>query len=143
MPAYDIRDWQRRPFAERLQMVCQCWALDGYGTPWPVYLLYVLKVAFYVGAWIFFGTFSKGGTGVDWFLPAPGAIEKALLWSIAFEGLGLGCGSGPLTGRYYPPIAGFLHFLRPGTIKLPAFPGLPAIGGDRRGIPEAALYLLH
>jgi len=143
MPPYDIRDWQRRPFAERLRMVCQCWAIHGYGTPWPIYVLYVLKVAFYVGMWLFFCSYSKGVAGVDWFWSAPDALEKALLWSIAFEGLGLGCGSGPLTGRYYPPIAGFLHFLRPGTIKLPLFPALPVIGGDRRTLLDAALYLLH
>ena len=29
-----------------------------------------------------------------------------------FEILGLGCGSGPLTGRYFPPVGGFLYFLR-------------------------------
>jgi hypothetical protein len=143
MPPYDMRDWQRRPFPERLRMVCQCWAVDGYGTPWPVYLLYVLKAAFYVGAWLLFCSFSKGAAGAGWYLSAPDALEKALLWSIAFEGLGLGCGSGPLTGRYYPPIAGFRHFLRPGAIKLPLFPALRVIGGDRRTPLDAALYLLH
>ena len=48
-----------------------------------------------------------------WWL-APVAFQKAILWSMLFEGLGLGCGSGPLTGRYFPPIGGFLYFLRPG-----------------------------
>ena len=43
-----------------------------------------------------------------------------------FEVLGLGCGSGPLTGRYFPPIGGFLYFLRPGTTKLPLVPGAAA-----------------
>ena len=28
-----------------------------------------------------------------------------------FEVLGLGCGSGPLTGRYLPPVGGFLSFI--------------------------------
>ncbi|HLY16539.1 MAG TPA: DUF3556 domain-containing protein [Bryobacteraceae bacterium] len=137
MPPYDIRDWQRRPFAERLRMVCQCWATQGYGTPWPVYVLYILKVVFYAGMWLFFCSFSRGPSA------APDAFQKAVLWSMAFEGLGLGCSSGPLTGRYSPPIAGFLHFLRAGTIKLPLFPALPLIGGDRRTFFDAALYLAH
>ena len=38
-----------------------------------------------------------------------------------FEMSGLGCGSGPLTGRYRPPFAGALYFLRRGTIRLPYF----------------------
>ena len=58
-----------------------------------------------------------------------------------FEGLGLGCGSGPLTGRYLPPFGGFLYFLRPGTTKLPFFPRLPLLGGVRRSLLDVALYL--
>jgi hypothetical protein len=57
-----------------------------------------------------------------------------------FEGLGLGCGSGPLTGRYYPPLGGFLYWLRPGTTKLPVFPSLPLLGGARRTLLDVLLY---
>jgi Transmembrane protein of unknown function (DUF3556) len=142
-PPYDVRQWQRQPFAERLRMVCQCWALQGYGTPWPVYGLYVLKAALYVGMWLFFCSFSRGAGGAQWYWSSPDAFQKAVLWSLAFEGLGLGCSSGPLTGRYAPPIGGFLYFLRPGTIKLPLFPRLPLLGGDRRTWFDAGLYLLH
>jgi hypothetical protein len=151
-PPYDIREWQRRPFAERLRRVCQCWALQGYGPPWPVYIFYVLKVVFYIGAWCFFCSFTPGlgdprALGSWWAVPE--AFQKAVLWSMAFEGLGLGCGSGPLTGRYVPPMGGFLYFARPGTTKLPFFsrPGLwsrlPLVGGDRRTILDVALYLVH
>src|SRR5262249_41165437 len=59
------------------------------------------------------------------------------------EGLGLGCGSGPLTGRYSPPFGGALYFCRPGTTKAPLFPGLPVLGGDRRTVLDVALYVLH
>jgi hypothetical protein len=41
------------------------------------------------------------------------------------EGLGLGCGFGPLIGHYFPSMGGFLHFLRPGTTKPAVFPRLP------------------
>ncbi len=58
-----------------------------------------------------------------------------------FEGLGLGCGSGPLTGRYFPPVGGFLYFLRPGTTKLPLFSGLPMVGGFRRTWLDVGVYL--
>ncbi len=51
LPPYDIGEWQRKPFPERVKMVCQSWALQGYGTPWPIYIVYVLKVAFYVWMW--------------------------------------------------------------------------------------------
>jgi hypothetical protein len=115
LPAYDPVAWTRLPFAEKGRLVCESWAVQGYGSPVGAYLLYALKVAFYVYVWRLF-------TGpVAWLSPV--AFEKAILWSMLFEGLGLGCGSGPLTGRYFPPLGGFLYWLRPGTTKLSLLPG--------------------
>ncbi|HWC86896.1 MAG TPA: DUF3556 domain-containing protein, partial [Solirubrobacteraceae bacterium] len=74
-----------------------------------------------------------------WWLSKP-AFEKAILWSMCFEGLGFGCGSGPLTARYMPPVTAFLHFLRPGTTKRPLFAGLPLLGGYRRTWLDVVLY---
>src|SRR5262249_41090212 len=75
----------------------------------------------------------------SWWLE-PIAFQKAILWSMLFEILGLGCGSGPLTGRYLPPFGGALYFLRPGTTKLPIFEGVPIVGGVRRTWLDAGLY---
>lgn len=127
-------------------MVCQCWALQGYGPPWPIYIFYLLKIGLYIGVWCFFCSFTPGlgdprALGSWW--AAPEAFQKAVLWSMAFEGLGFGCGSGPLTGRYIPPIAGFLYFARPGTTKLPLTSGSRSWGGDRRTVFDVALYLAH
>jgi hypothetical protein len=143
-PPYDPLDWLTRPLAERGRMVCESWAMQGYGTPLGVFGFYGLKVLFYIWAWSFFCSFTPGLGGLAtlprWWL-APVAFEKALLWSMLFEGLGLGCGSGPLTGRYLPPIGGVLYFLRPGTTKLPLFPRLPLLGGVRRSVIDVGLYL--
>jgi hypothetical protein len=143
-PPYDPLDWAKQPIEERGRMVCQSWALQGYGTPLGVYAVYAVKIAFYAGMWIFFCGFTPGLGDVStigaWWL-SPVAFQKAILWSMLFEGLGLGCGSGPLTGRYVPPLGGFLYFLRPGTTKLPVFPGLPLLGGSRRTWLDVALYL--
>ena len=59
-------------------------------------------------------------------------------------GLGLGCGSGPLTGRYNPPFGGALYFCRPGTIKMPLFPGIPIFGGLQmaRWIHHIAMWFI-
>jgi hypothetical protein len=143
-PPYDALEWVKKPFAERGRMVCEAWALQGYGTPLGIYGVYALKVAFYIGAWILFCSFSPELGGLttigDWWL-APLAFQKAILWSMLFEGLGFGCGSGPLTGRYFPPLGGFLYFLRPGTTKLPLFHSIPILGGSRRTWLDVALYL--
>ena len=143
-PSYDPVTWSKAPFDERGRMVCESWALDGYGTPAFAYVFYLLKIGLYIGGFLAFCrvTPSLGGPstfGTWW--ASPLAFEKAILWSMLFEGLGFGCGSGPLTGRYFPPIVGFLHFIRPGTTKLPLFVSLPVLGGVRRTWFDVALYV--
>jgi hypothetical protein len=144
-PPYDALEWDKKPFAEKSRLVCQAWAIQGYGTPAAVYGLYIAKIAVYIGMWLFFCSFSPGpgdlGSISSWFRPI--AFQKFALWSMVFENLGLGCGSGPLAGRYSPMFGGFLYFLRPGTIKLPLFRGLPLIGGCRRSWFDVALYAAH
>ena len=140
--AYD--DWIKKPFAERIRMLCVAWVTQGYGAPVSIYLFYVLKILFYVGAWIFFCSFSEALGGARdfanwWFEPE--ALVKFIIWSILFEVSGFGSGSGPLTARYFPPIGGVLHFARPGTIKMPLFPKLPFIGNDKRSWLDVLLYL--
>ena len=142
-PPYDPLEWEKKPFAQKCRMVCQAWALQGYGSPLGVLAVYAAKVVFYVWMWTVFcsTTPTLGGLGsiATWWAN-PLAFEKAIVWSMLFESLGLGCGSGPLTGRYYPPIGGALYFLRPGTTKRPLFEGVPIIGGHRRTWLDVALY---
>ena len=142
LPEYDIRDWRQRPFPERLRMVCGAWAKQGYGSPLAVYLLYLFKILAYVGAWALACTTTPGRSleSIASWWSSDEAFAKAIVWTMLFEGLGFGCGSGPLTGRYVPPLGGFLYFLRPGTTKLPFLPGLPLIGGPRRTVLDVALY---
>jgi hypothetical protein len=143
-PPYDPLAWCKSPLDERGRMVCEAWAMQGYGTPPGVFVFYALKVAFYIGVWILFCSFSPALGGMSsiasWWLQ-PLAFAKAIVWSMLFEVLGLGCGSGPLTGRYFPPIGGVLYFLRPGTTKLPLLPRLPLLGGSTRHIVDVLLYL--
>jgi Transmembrane protein of unknown function (DUF3556) len=156
-PPYDALEWERLPLEQRGEQACQSWAMQGYGTPSATYVFYAAKVAFYVAMWSWFCGFSSdlgsnlsGKAGahhlggllrLDAWWSSPVAFQKAILWSMLFEGLGLGCGSGPLTGRYLPPIGGFLYFLRPGTTKLALFPKAPLLGGIRRSWLDVALYL--
>jgi hypothetical protein len=143
LPDYDALAWRRMPLAERGRLVCEAWATQGYGTPLLIFVVYALKVLAYVGGWLWFCSFTPGLGGLDtlgsWWLE-PIAFEKAILFSMLFEGLGLGCGSGPLTGRYLPPVGGALYWLRPGTTKLPVFQRLPLLGGHRRSLVDVLLY---
>lgn len=117
--------------------------MQGYGTPAGVYLAYGVKMVLYVAGWVFFCRFTPGLGGLSdlgaWWLEAT-AFKKAILWSLLFEITGLGCGSGPLTGRYVPPIGGLLYFLRPGTLKLPVLTGSRLGGGTQRTMLDVSLY---
>ncbi len=135
-PPYALAAWRALPFGERLAEACRAWALQGYGTPPLVYLAYAVKVAvLYAGGWWLFVQRSDAA------LMSEVALQKAVLWTMAYEVLGFGCGSGPLTGRYFPPLGGALYFARPGTTKLSLFPGAPIIGGHRRSWLDALQYL--
>ncbi|MFO0685432.1 MAG: DUF3556 domain-containing protein [Sandaracinus sp.] len=138
-PPYDPLVWRDTPFPERARMVCTAWAMQGYGTPRGVFVVYAAKIALYVGVWMALSGLGPSSSLADFL--APLAFQRAIVWSLLFEVLGLGCGSGPLTGRYFPPVGGFLYFLRPGATKLPLFPGAPLIGARTRGLLDVLLYL--
>ena len=144
LPPYDPARLLAAPFPERVRLVCRSFAAQAHPTPRIVMAMYWAKYFFlYVGGWAFFVSFSAGYPGFT----APGAwaftavaFQKAILWSLFYELMGFGCGMGPMNARFNPPFGGFLHFLRPGTTKLPLFPGAPVIGGIRRSWIDVALY---
>ncbi len=141
---YDFGEWKKEPFSERMKMVCQAWALQGFGAPPAIILFYVFKIAIYIAGWIFFCSFSESlGSfsyiGEWWFKFE--ALGKAIVWTALFEVLGFGGGSGPLTGRYVPPFGGWTYFLRPGTVKCPFLPRVPILGNDKRTIIDVLLYV--
>lgn len=141
---FSYEDWKKQPHNKRLKMLCTAWATQGYGAPLSTYLFYVFKILLYVAGWLFFCSFSEKLGSVNdflnwWFIPE--ALLKFIVWSILFEVMGLGCGSGPLTARYFPPVGGVLHFLRTGTIKLPLFPNLLFFKNDKRNIVDVLIYL--
>ncbi|MBI2698168.1 MAG: hypothetical protein CK429_20715 [Mycobacterium sp.] len=146
LPDVDHDTWLGLPRATRLQVVTRHWAENGFGTPYAVYLLYLLKIGLYVAApaAIISLTPGLGGLGhiADWWTQ-PIVYQKVIIFTLLFEVLGLGCGSGPLTGRFMPPIGGVLYWLRPNTIRLPAWPDkVPFTRGDSRSIIDVALYAI-
>ena len=84
-----------------------------------------------------------GGLGDlgDWWTQ-PIVFEKLAVWTLLWEVLGLGAGSMPLSFRFVPPIGGVLYWLRPGTVRLPPWPGPGAAHARARGARafDVALY---
>ncbi len=65
----------------------------------------------------------NGFTDVAHWYAEPIVFEKVVLYTMLFEVVGLGCGFGPLNNRFFPPMGSILYWLRPGTIRLPPWPG--------------------
>jgi hypothetical protein len=146
LPDVDHDTWPTLPRATRLQIVTRHWAEHGFGTPYAVYLLYLMKIALYIAAPAAIISLTPGLGGLahigDWWTQ-PIVYQKVVVFTLIFEVLGLGCGSGPLTGRFLPPIGGVLYWLRPNTIRLPAWPDkVPFTRGDSRGPVDIALYAI-
>ena len=111
--------------------------MQGYGTPGAIYLAYVLKILLYVGGWAFFCGSSPalGGPArfASWWL-SPIAFEKAIVWSLLFEVLASAAAAGRSPAATSRRSAAFSTSCGRGTTKLPLFPGLPILGGQRRAV---------
>jgi hypothetical protein len=144
-PPFEYQEWKQRPHLERIKVLAQDWALNGFGTPTFVYLLYVLKLVLYAGGGLLLISATTAGLGGlgdlgDWWTE-PIVFQKAVIWTMLWEVLGLGAGSLPLTLRFSPMIGGVLYWLRPGTTRLPPWPErVPLTRGTRRTLFDVALY---
>jgi hypothetical protein len=144
-PPFDVQEWKTKPHLERVKPLAQDWAINGFGTPYAIYLLYIIKlIGFSLGAIAVIGT-TKGLGGLsnfgDWWTE-PIVFQKLIVWMIVYEMLGLGSSSMALSFRFIPPIGNVLSWARPGTIRLPPWPDkIPLTKGSRRSIVDVALYL--
>jgi hypothetical protein len=143
-PQIDFEEWSKGTRAEKIIPMARHWAEVGFGTPVLLHLFYVVKIALYVlGAWLLALTTSgiNGFTNVAHWYAEPIVFEKVVLYTMLFEVVGLGCGFGPLNNRFFPPLGSILYWLRPGTIRLPPWPGrIPFTKGDNRTPFDAVLY---
>jgi hypothetical protein len=144
LPDVDMAQWRSRPHLQRIKPLAQHWVDHGFGTPYAIHLLYAVKIAGYAIGGVAVaaatpGIGSLGDFGSWWFELV--VFLKLVIWTVLWEVLGLGCGSGPLTLRFLPPLGGFLYWLRPGTVRLAPWPRIPLTAGTRRGPLDVALYL--
>ena len=147
LPPFEMQRILAAPFPERVKLVCQSWAAQISPNQPIVMALYWAKyLFFYIGGWAFFVSFNSNYPGLlsplEWAFTAA-AFQKAIAWSIVYELLGLGCSWGPMNARFKPMTGGFRYFLRPGTTKMPLFPGAPIIGLPTRSWLDVALYLAN
>jgi hypothetical protein len=144
LPQIDMAEWSKGTRSEKIQPMARHWAEVGFGTPVALHLFYVFKIGLYIlGGWLFALT-TKGITGftnVGSWWSEPIVFEKAVLYTMLFEVVGLGCGFGPLNNRFFPPMGSILYWLRPNTIRLPPWPDrIPLTKGTTRTPLDGALY---
>src|ERR1700760_4989650 len=144
-PPFDLDEWRTKPYLSRLKANCQDWAVNGFGPPEVVFLLYAIKLVVYVGGALFVispTTRGLGGLGdIGHWWTEPIVYQKFVVWTLLWEILGLGSGSMQLTARYGPVIGGVLYWLRPGMVRLPPWPDqVPLTRGSRRTPIDVALY---
>jgi hypothetical protein len=143
-PTVDLEQWRLLARSERLKPMARHVAEVGFGTPDVVYVLYAVKIALYVVGGMLFALSTPGIDGftdVTTWWSAPVVFEKMVLWTMLFEVLGLGCGFGPLNLRISPPFGSFLYWFRPGTVRLPPWPGrVPLTTGTFRRPVDCVLY---
>ena len=144
LPVVDMAEWSKKPRAERVVPMVRHIAENGFGTPLIMHVMYGIKIALYIlGAWLFAWSTNgiDGFTNVAAWWTEPIVFEKAVLYTMLFEVVGLGCCFGPLAGRYFPPMGSILYWLRPGTIRLPPWPDrVPLTKGNDRTPFDALLY---
>ena len=144
LPVVDMAEWSKKPRAERVVPMVRHIAENGFGTPLIMHVMYGIKIALYIlGAWFFAWSTNgiDGFTNVAAWWTEPIVFEKAVLYTMLFEVVGLGCCFGPLAGRYFPPMGSILYWLRPGTIRLPPWPDrVPLTKGNDRTLFDALLY---
>ena len=144
LPVVDRQQWVTGSLSERVRPIAQHLADRGWGAPLIIHLFYAVKIVLYILGAALFALATKGIDGfsniAQWW-SEPIVFQKAILFTMLFEVLGLGCSFGPLAGRYNPPMGSVLYWLRPGTIRLAPWPNrVPLTRGTNRTPVDAALY---
>ncbi len=143
-PAIEYESWRTGSRSERLKPLVRHIAERGMGNPDVLYAVYAVKIVLFILGGFCFAMATKGidgwGNVASWW-SEPIVFQKVVLWALLFEVLELGCGFGPLTGKFKPPMGSVLYWLRTGTLRLPPWPDrIPFTAGDRRTLLEVLLY---
>jgi hypothetical protein len=135
LPDVDPDTFMQKPLMERMRILATDWVDNGFGSPKMVHTIYIAKLVFlYALGGILVATLTSGLPLLDvsqWW-NQPVVYEKAVLWTIVLELIGVAGSWGPLAGKVKPMTGGILFWARPGTIRLRPWKWVPLTSGDRR-----------
>lgn len=142
-PPVDPATFMQTPYRERIKALTRHWVDYGAGNPKFIMFIYIAKMVLFGLCGLLLATLPSG---LDPLAPAvwwsePIVWQKLVVWILLVEVLGVGGAWGPLCGHFKPMTGGVTYWLRPGTIRLPPWPGrVPLTGGDRRTTLDVVLY---
>ena len=144
-PPLDPDTFLREPLMERMRVLTQHWVHHGFGSPRIVHAIYIAKLVFlYALGGVVVATATSGLPAfwhVDQWWNQPIVYQKAILWTVLLETIGVAGSWGPLAGKVKPMTGGILFWARPGTIRLRPWRWVPFTGGDRRTWFDVMLYV--
>jgi hypothetical protein len=145
-PPVQPETFMQQPYRERLKTLSRHWVDYGFGSPKVIMVMYLLKLVFFfaVGG-ILVGTLTSHLNPLHpsaWF-DQPIFWQKAILWTVLLECLGVAGSWGPLAGHFQPMTGGWHYYGRRGTIRLAPWPDqVPFTKGDERTPFDVLLYVL-
>ena len=144
LPDFDPDTFLRKPLMERMRILANEWAENGFGAPRMVHTIYILKLILFAIGGISVATATSGLPAfwhvAEWW-NQPIVYQKVILWTVLLESIGIAGSWGPLAGKIKPMTGGILFWARPGTIRLRPWKWVPFTKGDRRNWFDIALYL--
>ncbi|MBF6162086.1 DUF3556 domain-containing protein [Nocardia cyriacigeorgica] len=145
LPAVDPHEFLRKPLMERMRILAQDWAENGFGSPKMVHCVYIAKlILLYAIGGITLATATSGLPAfwhvTEWW-NQPIIYQKFLIWTVLLEAINVAGSWGPLAGKVKPMTGGILFWARPGTIRLRPWKWVPGTNGDRRTWFDVVLYL--
>ncbi len=145
LPKVDPGTFMQQPLMHRMKVLALHWVERGFGTPRMVHVIYILKLLlFYILGGVVIAT-ATSRLPAFWHVAQwwnqPIVYEKAVLWTVLLETVGVAGSWGPLAGKFKPMTGGILFWARTGTIRLRPWKRVPLTAGDRRTPVDAALYL--
>ena len=143
-PDVDPVIFMQEPLMERIRILATDWVDNGFGSPRMVHTIYGAKlVFFYALGGIAIATLTSGlpFLHVSRWWNQPIVYEKAVLWTVLLELIGVAGSWGPLAGKIKPMTGGILFWGRPGTIRLRPWKWAPLTAGNRRTWFDVGLYI--
>ncbi|MCG7606558.1 MULTISPECIES: DUF3556 domain-containing protein [Mycobacterium] len=145
LPAVDPQEFLGKPLMERMRILSVNWVEHGFGSPTMVHTIYIAKlIFFYALGGVIVATVTSDLPPfwhVSQWWNQPIVYQKAILWTVLLEAIGVAGSWGPLAGKVKPMTGGILFWARPGTIRLRPYKRVPFTAGDRRTWCDVAIYL--